>query len=440
MTTPLPQNIDCQHIEEKLSTGDNTSIEFTTTYLKSNVVDPNLLSYSLESTILSAPLPEHKVFFPDNINTITHDNTSHPKAEFKFTQTTPSDLEFNSNSNYEILVLSGGGKKGIVQLGVLHAMCINGVIDFTKLQSFVGTSVGSIICFLLIINYLPVEILSHICSKGSEIKPQINFLELMTNFGMQSIDSMFTILEKITEDKIGFLPTMSELYELYGKHFICVTHNLSADTHFDEQETVYIDHISHPNLSCIEAIKMSSNIPLVFSKYIYDKNYYVDGALSDNYPIIYTSNRFPDKKILGICIDRPSCSIKGVDDKKVNIMDYMKCLLAISYKMNTTRSRKYVTENIHSLTIVVDEPDEFKFDMSVSSNFQLFSIGYQNGVKLIKKNKMDSKSEGGVLKVTFEVKSDSPHLEINVEEGEDTPPFRHTTSDGLRHRYKEKAD
>lgn len=303
------------------------------------------------------------------------------KMEIKSLTTLPPGILLDSE--YDVLVLSGGGKRGILQLGLLHSLYTNNILDFKKLHAYVGTSVGSIVCFLLIINYLPVEILSQICSNDFEIDSGIKFMEIISNFGIQSSDVFFNIVEKITVEKLGFIPTMIELYELFGKYFICVTHNLSANMRNGENETVYIDHISHPNLSCVEAIKMSSNIPLVFGKYIYDKNYYIDGAITDNYPIAYAHKIFCGKKILGICAEKTTTVIK--ETSNVNIIDYMKCLIDISHRMNSSRSCKFSADNVHSVVVTIDEGDEFRFDISPAKNFHLFSLGYQSGIKLIPK-------------------------------------------------------
>ena len=321
-------------------------------------------------------------YLSNDISKIIDDKNDVKKAELKSLKTLPPSLSLRND--YDVLVLSGGGKKGIVQLGFLHNMYTNRLIDFNEIRAYIGTSVGSIICFLLIINYLPVEILTHVCSQNMTSNLQLNFLDLLTNFGVYTSDTVFDIIRRITEEKIGFIPTMYELYELFNKHFICVSHNLSADVSKNEQETVYIDYITHPNLSCIEALRMSSNIPLVFGKYIYDNNYYVDGAMTDNYAIAYAHSKFTDKKILGISVDNPTNNIN--DNKKINIIDYMRSLVAIPYRMNNAKSCKFTANNVHSILITIDEGNGCRFDVSPSQSFQLFSIGYKCASTLLQSN------------------------------------------------------
>ena len=49
-------------------------------------------------------------------------------------------------NTYQSLVLSGGGPKGIIQLGMLNVYHHLGELD--NIQNYVGTSIGSVISLL----------------------------------------------------------------------------------------------------------------------------------------------------------------------------------------------------------------------------------------------------------------------------------------------------
>ena len=268
--------------------------------------------------------------------------------------------------DYEVLVLSGGGTKGVITLGMLHRLSEN---NLSNIKFFVGTSIGSVICFLMIIGLTPVEILSYICTKNICMDTKLNILQLLSKGGMMSFDTFFDEIQRTTEERLGFIPTMFELYEQFNKEFVCVTHNLTTN------KTVYIDHISHPNLSCIEALKMSCNIPLIFEKYMYDKCFYVDGAVSDNFAIEYTSKRYYDKKILGLYIETHS----SLRENNQDIMVYIKSLLTVSFRMNCSISKEFKSQNINTIMATVsDNYPEWNFNLSDNSKrFDLFSIGYK---------------------------------------------------------------
>ena len=298
---------------------------------------------------------------------------------------------------YDVLVLSGGSRKGVAQLGFLHNMQQKKYIKCSKFHGYVGTSMGSIICFLLLIGYTPVEILTHICQSNIDLKSNLNFLGLFTNYGIRTNDDIFDVVEKLAEEKIGFLPTMKELYEKFRRYFVCVTHRLTGNSEVPIG-TVYFDHISHPNLSCIEAMKMSINIPFLFGKYIYDKQYYVDGGISDNYAIEYASNLFTGKRILGISVENSQGSING---EGITIFDYIKSLLFIPVINNIQKSCSFTSETIHSVMMVIDDPTEETKLVSKNTkntsinekNFQFFSLGYKTANQMIPRSIIQSLDE-----------------------------------------------
>ena len=299
--------------------------------------------------------------------------------------------------NYKVLVLSGGGLKGIVQLGILHRLSNNtnnkkfdndSYLDdllnnislsshpsdninlLSEIKYYVGTSIGSIICLLLIIGISPSEILSHICA-NFDTSIKLDIQSILTKCGATSPDFLFDRLLKVVEDKIGFIPTMDELYETFHKEFTVVTYNITTD------ETVYIDYKSHPNLSCIEALKMSCNIPIVFEKYMYDKCFYIDGGVSDNFPIEYAKDKYKNEKILGLNVDKVLPRVTEFKDD--DLLSYIKVLTMLSFRMNCRKSKNFKAENVDviSVTLKSDFP-EFKFNLSNSPmRFSLFSIGYK---------------------------------------------------------------
>ena len=60
---------------------------------------------------------------------------------------------------YNSLCLSGGGMQGFQVLGVLSSISEN---SYFSVNEFIGTSVGSMICYLLSIRYTPMEILTEL--------------------------------------------------------------------------------------------------------------------------------------------------------------------------------------------------------------------------------------------------------------------------------------
>ena len=68
---------------------------------------------------------------------------------------------------YNSVCLSGGGVQGFQVLGVLSSISEN---SYFSVNEFIGTSVGSMICYLLSIRYTPMEILTELKAIDNELK------------------------------------------------------------------------------------------------------------------------------------------------------------------------------------------------------------------------------------------------------------------------------
>jgi predicted patatin/cPLA2 family phospholipase len=77
-----------------------------------------------------------------------------------------------------------------------------------------------------------------------------------------------------------------------GYEFEIVVTNLDKDT------TEYFNHQTEPDLCCVEAVLMSITIPLIFQSYIYKNNIYLDGAISQAFPI----QKYKDENVFAIML------------------------------------------------------------------------------------------------------------------------------------------
>ena len=94
-------------------------------------------------------------------------------------------MNYSKMENYDTLILSSGGVKGLYMLGALYYFSEKKSTSFKK---YIGTSVGAIISYLLAIGYSPFEILSTLISqnifkemsnlKKSIYKNRISFFEV----------------------------------------------------------------------------------------------------------------------------------------------------------------------------------------------------------------------------------------------------------------------
>jgi predicted acylesterase/phospholipase RssA len=196
--------------------------------------------------------------------------------------------------NYDTLVLCGGAVKGIIILGSLQYILENGY--FKNINTIIGTSIGAVIGYLLTIGYTPIDIHVYICTHKNlfENLEKINFINLINGLGAISYSYVNTILEKLTIDKLGKLITLKELKDEFNKKLIAVTFNETLN------KIEYISYETHPNIKCLDALRMSINIPEFFEQFIYEGNNYIDGGICDNFAIEEAEKN--GNKVLGIIL------------------------------------------------------------------------------------------------------------------------------------------
>ena len=266
---------------------------------------------------------------------------------------------------YDTLVLPGGGMKGFAILGAVQA-CIDKDI-LKNVKTYIGTSIGSRICYCLCIGYTPIEILTFLhLNKYIEKMKHFNIVDMMNGQGATNFNSVSDCLEKMTIEKIGKLLTLDMLKQQYGKSLISVTYNMTTCN------TEYIGPENYPDIPCLTALRMSSNIPLVFERFKYMDNYDVDGGIADNFAIKYSSKNYP--KSLGISLGIDQKNLKDVPSE--GILSYILKLFQVTIH-NHKPEHNY--DNTTVIPIVFkDVFGSFDFSLPIKARLDLFSNGYSD--------------------------------------------------------------
>jgi len=220
--------------------------------------------------------------------------------------------------SFDSLVLSGGAFYGILQLGALAYLYEKNY--HTNIKAYFGTSIGSAIGCLLNCGYTPIELFMIVYSTSSFMDiPSVNInliSNFTTNYGYTTLTKLMDIVSAKITLKFGCVPNLKDLYELTGKELVISTVCLNTG------KCIYMDHKSHPNECVVNAIKKSCNIPLLFNSH--EENYgdyYVDGGLCDNFPMLECISRGYTSPI-GLKVNMMS------DYKQIsNIFDYIMCTI-----------------------------------------------------------------------------------------------------------------
>ncbi len=332
--------------------------------------------------------------------------------------------------NANILVLSGGGFKGIPMLGALQHLYTTNQLSTVKY--YVGTSVGSMICYLLIIGYTPIEIFLYICEH--DITPEWNsdifnmcvpvFTSIVQNnnkieslkillayvlkHGIVKYEKIHNILEQMTLVKLPFIPRMKDLIYLFNKTLICTTYRYAIEGQ-DKDCIHYITPINYPELSCLDAIRMSSNIPAIFGEYTYNNYKYIDGGFVSNFSIsdIFTIDVF--------------VALNGLANCKTTL-DLQTCL------RNNKYNPKIFTPSILGITVLGN-------NYIKSSNVLLSIIGIAYlPIYVREKNKIEESKYARVIKLSVD------EIGPNATNGEKVKSFNMGKKQVMRDTDKVKKD
>jgi patatin-like phospholipase/acyl hydrolase len=311
---------------------------------------------------------------------------------------------------YDTLILSGGGAKGLCILGAIQCLQDLKKLDVSSIKNFIGTSIGSVISFFLCIGCTPVELVVWICSHAVlENMSLNNFDGILKGDGIYNYNTLNETYKKLIYEKMEFIPTMRDIREKFGKNLTICTYN------FTNKEPVYITSDSHPNLSCLDAIRMSSNLPFIFSPFWYEKCEYVDGGVLENFSFTsipnLTNNEAKEtsddddsvkltihikhaySNICGIAIKDISADEKDqkMDElhkkynKITNLLDKMYELLMIPRITYENEMIKHYKDQINFIQIPVKGVKLYTFDFTNVEKLDMFSTGYNAAKEFSKK-------------------------------------------------------
>lgn len=269
------------------------------------------------------------------------------------------------------VVLSGGGMHGFNLLGALAYL--NDKNYLNNVHTFIGTSIGGIIGYLLSIGYSPIELVIYFQKKNiGKTMGQFNLISMINGGGASSFAPLQSHLEKLTIEKIGQFITMHDLKEKLGKRLVVSTYNITED------RIEYISPETHPTLPCLTALRMTSNLPFIFEDFKYLGCYYIDGAISDNFPM---GQVLEGERAIGISLDTKSTFIKNGEES--NFVEYIFHLMLIPVNKDIQNKTRVAMDAGHNVIKLSKKSHSRIIDFSMDSRqtLDLFSDGYNDAKK-----------------------------------------------------------
>jgi len=196
------------------------------------------------------------------------------------------------------LVISGGGPILVQVLGAVQHLEQNNYVNMSDIESIYGTSAGAIIGILICLKFDWETVNDYIIKRPWHdvfpIKVQ-NIFDAYTKKGVFDIKTIEKCFKPLLDAKdIPMDINLEDFYKLTNVEL----HMFSFE--INEYKVQDISYVTHPKLSLMTAIQMTSALPLLITPVCIDDKCYIDGGMSCNYPLSYCieSGKNPDE-ILG---------------------------------------------------------------------------------------------------------------------------------------------
>lgn len=239
--------------------------------------------------------------------------------------------------------LSGGGARGILQLGVLQAL-----VEHTIVPTVIaGTSMGAINGVLYAAGYEPKEI-------AQILKEHIKTLSfswmLWVRQGFKSFETLRVVLEKyISHDSFDALK-----YPLY----VSVTNINSGKNEIISSGSLF------------DFIIASASIPIIYKPKLIQGSYYVDGGLTNN---------FPARVLLGTC-DK----IIGIHVNHIEYVNEFPNLVSLVERMYRIGIYSNVSHKVSMCDYYIDPPEARQYDTFDFYKFdEIYDLGYRKGLEFV---------------------------------------------------------
>jgi len=269
----------------------------------------------------------------------------------------------------KVLVLSGGGIKGLDYIGVFKALEELKYLD--NLNIFAGSSVGALMLALLTIGYNPDEMYEFIKKFNLDKIKSIDIVNFLKCFGLDDGIKIEHVLKRLIKAK-GYNEeiTLLELYKLTKKKLIFTTVCINT------LDVIYLSHENYQDLQLYKAIRMSISIPWFYTPVEYKNKLYIDGGCVDNYPI----QLFKDKleEVLGIYLIDTKDYVEVIDNLETYTWRIIQCFMR-----GFTFNSKKGFEN-DTIEIDVGSINIINYEIDNNKKKEIYKIGYDSIINTLK--------------------------------------------------------
>ena len=181
------------------------------------------------------------------------------------------------------LVISGGCHSVFCTCGAIEELIKTNTLKISDIETVYASSAGGVVAAFLCLNFDWDIVKEYLIKRPWHEAFPITTTDIFAAYSKRGVfDKKYveTIFKPLLNAKdLSMNITMKELYE-YSKIEI---HLFSVELH--DFKTVDISYKTHPNLSLLTALYMSSSLPIIFAPCLVDDKCYIDGGIITNYPL-----------------------------------------------------------------------------------------------------------------------------------------------------------
>lgn len=185
--------------------------------------------------------------------------------------------------NIKNIVINGGGPIIFNAYGALKQAHHLKMWSHENVESYYGTSAGSILAVMLALQYCWEDLDDFIIKRPWQNVWKLSLLnvyEYFTNKGIYGKDMFIDFLGPLFKGKdLEVSVTLKEFFEVTKKNIYIYAVDLTTF------ELVEFSHFTHPEMPVLEALRASSALPILFQPVEYQGHLYTDGGFLLNYPL-----------------------------------------------------------------------------------------------------------------------------------------------------------
>jgi predicted acylesterase/phospholipase RssA len=195
--------------------------------------------------------------------------------------------------NTTAMAFSGGGVLGNAYVGALSVLEKHG-LDYSKITKLAGTSAGALTAAALAVGHNAESCNNILRKTGFKDLFYPEYSSVLARRGGSSGQKLEEFVGRVLEEKTGNPDiTLKQVYDEYGKEVVCVA------TELDTLRERKFRYQTDPDLPVRHAVRMSSSVPIILEHVEYDGHVYVDGGLTNNFPV----DELPDENGIGMVAD-----------------------------------------------------------------------------------------------------------------------------------------